>query len=118
MATIQAEAKQLPEPGNAQCIVYVWHGMKANDEGAAVENYGERSVQVEGEFFQVLIEGSNDGANFHTLHNLRGDELAVSQPGLHGIQETCRFVRPFADQADDDGVTVTMMVRPPVAKAV
>ena len=65
-----------------------------------------------------MIEGSNDGQHYYTLHNHRGDKLEMAQPTLESIQETCRFVRPFCDTAEHGGVTVTMLIRPPVARSV
>jgi hypothetical protein len=88
----------------------------APDDGEAVElaGYADRSVQVQGIFdtTTVVIEGSNDGVNYHTLTDPQGTALSFTAAGLRAILQIARYVRPrvTAGGAGTD-ITVTMFMR-------
>lgn len=87
------------------------------DTGAPVANISgaDRSVQVEGTFGAtpgILIEGSNDGANYETLNDHLGNALTFTAKGIKSIDQICRFVRPRVTGGDGTtSLTVTMLTR-------
>lgn len=72
------------------------------------------SVQVGGVFggASVVIEGTNDGANWLLLHDLKGITLALGGPDLKGVQESVMQIRPRITGGDDTtSVNVAFMFR-------
>lgn len=66
------------------------------DLGPNFMAYVDRSVQFEGDFdgASVVMEGSNDGANFHTLTNPQGSSVSYGGPGLAQLTEFAAHMRP------------------------
>lgn len=65
--------------------------------------WGERTVQVFGTFGaggNIVIEGSNDGANWVTLANRSGGALSFNNAALSRIQDYPVYVRPRVTAGD------------------
>lgn len=84
-----------------------WTGLTnaTSDVGAqlAFPAWGERTVQVFGTFGTngtIVIEGSNDGANWTTLANRSGGTLSFTSAGLSRIQDYPLYVRPRVTNGD------------------
>ena len=93
-----------------------WSGLSKDDVGQPADVAGavERSVQVDGEFNAslVYIEGSNDGVAYHTLTTIDGLSADLTRPGLRGIREITRFLRPRVQGGHPETkLTVTLIVR-------
>jgi hypothetical protein len=84
--------------GNHKSFVAVWPGAVAGDTFAPLDfsQYTDKSVQVSGAFDAAtcVLEGSNDGANYHPLHDYQGATLSFGTAGLKPVAEACRYVRP------------------------
>lgn len=87
------------------------------DAGAAIEQFGEadRSVQITGTFGvggTVVIEGSNDGVNYHTLKDHLGVALSITAAGLYSVDQIVRYLRPRITAGDGTtALTVTALTR-------
>jgi len=94
MATIAIQITEAPGDG----FVVSWAAMANGDAGDKLRGYGapDRCVQVEGVFdgATVVLEGSNDGALWHTLRDPTGAVLSFTAAGLKGVLEVPRYVRP------------------------
>jgi hypothetical protein len=93
-----------------------WASVANNDTGELCEIPGaaDRSVQVQGTFggATVIIQGSNDGTNWHTLNHPQGSPLSFAAAGLKGVVEITRFIRPSVSGGDGTtSVTVTLLAR-------
>lgn len=55
-----------------------------------------KSVQFVGTFDggTIILEGSNDGVNYHTLTDPQGNAISKTAAGLEEIEETTRYIRP------------------------
>jgi len=78
-------------------------------------SYVDRSVQVTGTFGAggtVVLEGSNDGTNYHTLTDPQGNPLSFTAAGLLAVTEVCVFVRPRVTGGDGTtALTITLCIR-------
>jgi hypothetical protein len=99
----------------AQSVALASWALGNADTGVAIEmtDWSDRSVQVEGTFgaATVVIQGSNDGANFETLRDPQGVALSFTSSGLKQVLETTRFIRPASSGGTATAVTVTMVMR-------
>lgn len=92
-----------------------WAAMANGDDGTPFENPGapDRSVQVQGTFGvggTVVLEGSNDGTNYHTLRDPLGNNLSFTAAGLKAVMEAVRYVRPRVTAGDGTtSITVTLL---------
>jgi hypothetical protein len=96
--------------------VYAWQGLAANQTGLPLggPGFSDRSVQIEGTpgaGFTIVIEGSNDGVNYHTLHDPFNNVLSFTSVGvLAQVTEITLFIRPSIAGGDGTtNVTVTMV---------
>jgi len=72
-----------------------------------------KSFQVEGTFGSatVICQGSNDGTNYETLHDLNGNAVSFTAAGLKSVEEVVRYVRPSASGGSgSQSVTVSMLM--------
>lgn len=97
--------------------VVSWATLANGDTGypVAYGGAGARSIQIEGTFGtggNVIIEGSNDGVNYHTLNDLAGSALAtITAAGIYFIQGEVRYVRPRVSAGDGTtALTATLVV--------
>lgn len=96
------------DPGAAGSPFLAAWVLANGDVGLPVDlfEYADRSIQFEGTFGAagtVVFEGSNDGANFHTLHDHTGVALSFTTASIAGVSEVCRYVR--ARCTGGDGTT-------------
>lgn len=104
-----------PETFNAQVIS--WLLMANGDSGApyTTPEFPDRTVQVEGTFGAggtVLIEGSNDGNNYHVLSDFSGASLSFTSAGLKGVTENVLHLRPRVSGGDGTtSLNVFMLAR-------
>lgn len=79
-------------------LSYRWLTLPAGEDGAPANHTGtaDRTVQCSGTFAgaTVLIEGSLDGTNWFTLHDVQGVLLSFTTPTLRTLLESTVFVRP------------------------
>lgn len=99
--------------------VVTWSNLQPSDTGEAFEfvQWADRSVQVAGDFGAggaVVLEGTLDGVNYHTLTDAQGALLSFSAASrqLRLVSELPRWVRPRVTAGDGStNLTVTLLVR-------
>ena len=79
-----------------------WTALTAtNDSGQpehSLDDFADKTIQVKGTFngATVNIQGSNDGGTtYWALHDLQGDEIAITTAGGTLIAENPALIRPF-----------------------
>jgi len=100
-------------------IVYQWSNLTfvGSDSGSPLPGMGwsDRSIQVEGTIGAggtIVIEGSNDGSNWHTLKDPFSVAISFTATGLAQITEISRYVRPRVSAGDGTtSVTITIVLR-------
>lgn len=71
-----------------------------------------RSICVEGTFDSatVTISGSNDGTNYHTLHDLQGNALTFTTAGLKSVEEATLWIKcSHTGGTATEALTVTLI---------
>lgn len=70
--------------------------MSAGDVGQPVMGPGftDRSFQMEGGVGDAVVEGSNDGINYHTLDDPFANPLVYTATGVKQVTEITLWVRP------------------------
>src|SRR3569833_523900 len=97
--------------------IVTWAGLANGDTGQPILllQFADRSFQVEGTFGAsgaCACEGSNDGSNFHALHDHFGASASLSSGGIAGISEVTAYVQPHVTAGDGTtALTVTMFLR-------
>jgi len=87
---------------NEGVVVVTWEGITENDDGAPVSlaAYPDKTVQAIGDFTSggaITMQGSNDGTNWATLTNPRGDAIVLTAATqIEVIAENPLFIRPIA----------------------
>lgn len=75
----------------------------------------DRSIQVEGTFqtgTSVTLVGSNDGTNFHALHDPFGNVIALTAAGLAQVIEVTAWMKPSVTAGTgSESLTVTVCCR-------
>jgi len=95
----------------------VWGPMVNGDVGigATLVAHADRSFQFEGTFGAggaVLVEGSNDLANWRTLNDPQGTPLSITSPAIKQITEVVRSIRPRIVAGDGTTeITVSCLFR-------
>jgi hypothetical protein len=117
MASYDVAYFAFPSESN-NLVTITWPGLTAGQVGQPFPRgtFVDRSMQVEGTFGaggSVVIEGSNDGANFHTLHDPFSNLLSLAASGIPQITEICAFIRPRVVGGDGStSITCTMTSTP------
>lgn len=82
-------------------VTWVWSGLtQADAAGEPVAKmfgqYVDRSVQIQGTFdgATAIVEGSNDGTNYHPLTDPQGNAISKTSAALEQITEMTLFMRP------------------------
>lgn len=76
-------------------------------------DFADRTVQVEGTFGvggTCVIEGSNDGTNYRTLHDPQGVALSITSGQISTITQVTRWIRPRCTAGDGTTAIVVSMV--------
>lgn len=99
MATI-AFTRSFPEAMSQRVGIITWSSLAAGDDGQpfSVGQFADRTVQVVGTITggNITIQGSLDGANWHTLTDPQGNPLVFTAAGLEAVTELTYFIRPLA----------------------
>ena len=85
-----------PQPNTISCT---WAALAGGENGDAVQisRWQDRTVQCNGTFTSITIQGSNDGANWGTLSDPQGVDLVITVVSeIRGILENPLFIRPVA----------------------
>jgi hypothetical protein len=118
MATVPFTAEDIRTFGDTGHVI-AWTSLANGDDGTPLEMIGsaDRSVQVVGTFGAggtVLLEGSNDGTNYNTLHDPGGTALSLTTSQIVAVLEISAFIRPRVSAGDGTtALTVTLLVRRP-----
>ena len=94
-----------------------WASLANGDDGTPFEfvDWADRTFQVTGTFGAggtLVIEGSNDGANWSTLSDTNGVAMSYTAAVVKAISEAPRFVRPRASAGDGTtALVVTITAR-------
>ena len=116
MAIITLE-QSYPILGTHDFAQLIWRSLSVSDVGEPfiLSQYADRSVQVLGIFGvggTVVIEGSNDGINYHTLNNPQGNPLSIGLAKMEAVSEIVYAIRPRIVGGDGTtNITVNMLVR-------
>ena len=94
---------------------WTWALTTADPTGDVVEQPGasDRSVQVVATAAGgavLVLEGSNDGVNYQTLHDEIGVALSFSASGMHAIVENVQYIRPRLSTVGSGAVWSVYMV--------
>lgn len=86
-------------------ILITWSGLLNGDTGNWYElpAHGDRTFQVEGTFGTggtVVMQGSNDGVNAHTMTDPQANALSKTAAAMELIQERPRYIRPNITAGD------------------
>jgi hypothetical protein len=97
----------VPQLVNNCVAIYTWTPLTFSglDSGQPIQGPGwtDRSVQITGTFGAggtIVIEGSNDGVNYSTLHDTFGNTLSLTQAAVTQILEISLLVRPRVTAGD------------------
>lgn len=75
----------------------------------------DRSIQVEGTFGAggtVALQGSNDGTNYHTLHDPFNNQITVTSASITQVTEITAWMKPVLTGGDGTtSLTITICVR-------
>ena len=100
------------------CHVIAWTPLtSANASGEAVEmgGFSDRSIQISGTFngATVVLQGSNDGTNYHTLTDPQGNAISfTSADRIEQIMELTRYVKPVSTGGGgSQSLTVTIFMK-------
>lgn len=115
MATITGTITSITDNGALDVCLVSWPAMGNADTGTAIKLGGasDRSVQIEGTFggATVVIQGSNDGTNYETLHDPTGTAISKTAAALVQVLELSRYIRPVTSGGTGTSVTVTMVTK-------
>ncbi len=96
---------------------HVWASVTSGDVGSWLDaaQLPDKTVEVSGDFgtgSTLVIEGSNDGAGYHTIQDKEGNALSFTANGLQTILENPKYLRPHCTAGDDDtDLTVRLISR-------
>jgi hypothetical protein len=107
--------KSRPAEGNDHFMIVTWAGMTAGDVGDPIKfaQLPDRTVQVSGLFdgATVVIEGSIDGSEYHTLTDPQGNALSFTSGGLEAITEVVGYLRPAVTGGASPTIDVNILMR-------
>lgn len=88
----------IPQVWANNVAMYTWAAIPADSSGASVSGPGftDRSFSISGTFggATVVIEGSNDGVNYFTLHDPFANALSFTAAALAEVTEMALYMRP------------------------
>ena len=93
---------------SAGLVRFKWAELTASDTASHIEwaKYADRSVQMVGAA-TVVLQGSNDGDNWATLHDLFGNPAMGTGGAIMQVAELTLFIRPVVFGA---GTATVIMV--------
>jgi hypothetical protein len=95
--------------GHATLVTWVLTDADTSGDPAMWVEYADRNIQMTGTFNggTVVIEGSNDGANWHPLSDPQGNALTFTSGKIEQILEVTKYTRPRITSGT--GLTVTVL---------
>lgn len=96
MTTVNYVLATLPPRDSNAIAVYTWSPLvNSGDVGQEVNGAGftDRSFQIEGGG-TVVIEGSNDGVSYYTLHDPFNQLISITVAQIVQVTEITTWVRP------------------------
>lgn len=96
---------------------YQWANLSTGDTAVAVELINMQglagAVQVTGTFggATIVLEVSNDGANYATLKDGTGTAISFTAAGMVEFSTAARYIRVSSSGGTGDDVTVTVVLR-------
>lgn len=95
-------------------LTAVWSALANTDTGAplALSQFSDRSVQISGTFSvggTIVLEGSNDGTNYHTLTDPAGSAISFTSAGIKTVTEVVKWVRPRVTAGDGSTLLVATL---------
>jgi hypothetical protein len=101
------------KPGEGQLTI--WAGLATGDDGAAIGllGSGERTFVAFGTFggATVTLEGSLDEAEWFTLKDPQGANIALTARGMRTVLEAPQYVRPVVTGGSGASITAQVLVR-------
>lgn len=104
--------------GDEQNIqVYQWGPASFGDSFVPVGrgDLVDRSIQVEGTFQSgsvIALQGSNDGINYHTLHDPFNNLITIGTASIVQVTEVTAWMKPvFTGGTGTESLTITICVR-------
>lgn len=97
--------------------IYQWGPAASGDTFVPVGrgDLVDRSIQVEGTFGasgQIALQGSNDGVNYHILHDPFNNQITVTNASITQVTEITAWMKPVLIGGDGTtALTVTICVR-------
>lgn len=86
-----------------RAVKHSWTLTDADGTGETLNSPGnpDRCIQVAGTFNggSVTLQGSNDGANWATLHDATGADLVLTAAAIRSVMEGPLFIRPVLSGA-------------------
>lgn len=72
-----------------------WNDLTGTENGdpVSVARWSDKTIQVAGVFTSITVQGSNDGSNWATLHDLQGNNLSLTAAGMEVIAENPLLIR-------------------------
>lgn len=97
--------------------IYQWGPAASGDTFVPVGrgDLVDRSIQVEGTFGaggQISLQGSNDGVNYHTLHDPFNNQIIITSTSIVQVTEVTAWMKPLLNGGDGStSLTITICVR-------
>jgi len=115
MATITATVARDPFSASMDVWIATWTAMGNADTGTSVAMAGasDRSIQIEGTFGSatVVVQGSNDGTNWETLHDPLGVGISKTAACLVQILELTRYIRVVTSGGTGTNLNVNLLLK-------
>lgn len=93
-----------------------WETLANGDDGAPFDGPARehQSIQIQGTLgagFNLIVEGSNDGSNYHTMNDLDGNSLgSIAAVGIYQIRGVAKYIRPRISGGDGTtAITATLV---------
>ena len=100
-------------------VISTWSSLANGDTGLTIDypQFADRNVQVLGTFGSggtLIMQGSNDKTNWHTLTDMTGSPISFTSAGVKMIQENTLYVRPSVTAGDGTtDLTAIVVARAP-----
>ncbi len=113
MAVIPIIATQ--EPTGTNITMYSWLTMGNADTGTPMSDPDkpDMTLTVDGTFggATVVLEGSNDGTNYHTLTNPEGVALSFTAAAISLVTEVPLWIKPATSGGSGTSLNVYVLAR-------
>jgi hypothetical protein len=94
--------------------IYTWTGLASASSGDKIQGPGwtDRSIQFTGTFggATLILQGSNDGVNWFTLHDPFSNLLSFTSAALAEVTEVTNYMRPTISGGDGTTSIIAVLV--------